>query len=239
MLKSKKGREKSGLFIVEGRRLIEEITEAFPIEYCLISETYDGKFMPSAPCYTAAEKAFNTVSDTINSQGLIAVCKCRPAQALKLDSYENALLVLAENISDPGNMGTIIRTADAAGANAVLLSSGCTDIYSSKVVRASMGSIFHIQVFADCDFKELKPMLHEAEITVYATHLRADENIYSADFSKPSAIIIGGEANGITEGTAAIADRLIKIPMPGQAESINAAVACGITLYEAVRQRLN
>lgn len=151
------------------------------------------------------------------------------------NNIETPLYILLENIQDPGNMGTIIRTADAADADGVFLSKGCVDIYNPKAVRSTMGSIFHLPIFTDVDLKEL---VNKINVETVAAHLKGDKTPYDINMKKGIAIMIGNEGNGLSNELSEKADNLVKIPMPGKAESMNAGVAASIMIYEAVRQRM-
>jgi TrmH family RNA methyltransferase len=148
----------------------------------------------------------------------------------------DGLLVLLDNIRDPGNMGTIIRTADAAGCAGVVVSDGCADIYNPKVLRSTMGSIFHLPVCHGGSITEMMQLIKQRGFLLCASHLEGSVSIYEADLSGNTALIIGSEAEGISGETAAKADLLVKIPMAGRAESLNASVAAGIMMFEAMRQ---
>lgn len=227
-LKLRKNREKLKLFILEGDKLIKEAEDS--ISYIVTSESYRGNIESD---YTVSDSLFQKISDTVNPQGVLAVCHIRENKFKNND--KNPLYILLENIQDPGNMGTIIRTADAAGADGVFLSKGCVDIYNPKVVRSTMGSIFHLPVYTDVDLTKL---LSEINVTSVAAHLKGVKTPYDIDMKKGAAIIIGNEGSGISDELSAKADNLVKIPMPGKAESMNAGVAAAIMIYEALRQRL-
>ena len=139
---------------------------------------------------------------------------------------------------DPGNLGTVIRTADACGADAVFLSKGSVDLYNPKVLRATMGSLFHVPVFQNIDLHALSEKMQAKQIPLYAAHLKGDRYPYALPLQDACAFLIGNEARGLSEDAAALCDAWVKIPMPGQAESLNASVAAGVLLYEVVRQRL-
>ncbi len=227
-LRLKKNREKLGLFIAEGERLVKEAEGH--IAYTLASQGYKGDIEPD---YTADDRLYGKISDTINPQGILAVCRMRASEFT--GEKKNSLYIALENIQDPGNMGTIIRTADAAGADGIFLSKGCVDIYNPKTVRSTMGSLFHIPIYRNTDICKL---LENIEAVSIAAHLKGDKTPYETDMTKGTVIIIGNEANGITDQLAEKADALVKIPMPGKAESMNASVAAAIMIYEAVRQRM-
>ena len=141
-------------------------------------------------------------------------------------------------MNDPGNLGTVIRTADACGADAIFLSKGSVDMYNPKVLRSTMGSMFHVPVFQNVELNEISAKLKKNEIPLYAAHLRGDTYPYGLELAEPCAFIIGNEARGLSDEAADLCDRWVKIPMPGQAESLNASIAAGVLMYEVVRQRL-
>ena len=230
-LKQKKYRDKEGLFIVEGERLISECSP----EYVLAREDYAGSLDGFERVYTASEALFDKISDTVSPQGILGVCKIPENDINDFDGKEKAFVVILERVADPGNLGTIIRTADAAGADAVILSEGCADPYNLKTIRSTMGSIFHLPVYRNVDLKEF---LKNTKIKTFAAHLKGTKSCYDTDMTESVGIIIGNEANGISDEISSLADELVKIPMPGRAESMNAAVAAGVMIYEAVRQRM-
>lgn len=246
-LKSKKERDNTTLFLIEGERSVLEIPTNYEIKYYILSEYYLNKFgekeceriFNRAKIYIFTNEIFKKISETTSPQGVMAVCVQKKFEMDDILNKENNFFVILENISDPGNLGTIIRTADAAAASAVLVSKDSADLYNSKVIRATMGSIFHIPIITNLNIEETIKKLKDLKVKVFATHLKATKNIYSADFKTSCAVLIGNEANGLSKETTELADELIKIPMPGKAESMNASIASGITIYEIVRQRLN
>lgn len=148
-----------------------------------------------------------------------------------------AFIVALENLQDPGNLGTILRTAEGAGATGVLLSSGCVDIYNPKVVRSTMGAIFRVPFYYTDDLRRDLLALRGKGMQWYAAHLEGSVDYDEAAYCGPVGILIGNESQGLTEEMAALADQRIRIPMCGQAESLNAAVAASVLMYEANRQR--
>ena len=229
-LKQKKYRDRTGLFIVEGERLISECEP----EYVLAREDFDGELGRYKKVYTTTNAVFDKISDTVTPQGILGVCKI-PEYDLKDINKEKSFIIILDRVADPGNLGTIIRTADAAGADAVILSEGCADPYNLKTIRSTMGSIFHLPVYRNvalCDF------LKNSGLKTFAAHLKGEKSLYETDMTGNIGIIIGNEANGISGEVSDMAEGLVKIPMPGKAESMNAAVAAGIMIYEAVRQRI-
>lgn len=246
-LKSRKDREAKGLFFVEGSRIVEEAAnENTDIKYTVISEDYasgdEGRrlsgILEKSGCrnYMVPDGLYKQLTDTETPQGILAVIGLGERRTID-DTGSDDLYVILENIRDPGNMGTIMRTADAAGFTGVIVSSGCVDVYNTKVLRATMGSIFHIPVYYCSTAPDAVRLLKSKGIKVYASHLKGSCSLYEADMTVPASIVIGSEAEGVSEETALSADMLIRIPMPGRAESLNASVAAGIMMYEAVRQR--
>ena len=152
---------------------------------------------------------------------------------------ETPHVLVLENIQDPGNLGTIFRTAEAAGATGIVLSKDCVDLYNPKVIRSTMGAIFRIPFIYTDDLKGTIDELKREGITVYAAHLKGENSYDMEDYKTACAFLIGNEGNGLTEETAACADRKILIPMEGGAESLNAAVASAVLMFEAGRQRRN
>ncbi len=246
-LHQKKHRDAQGLYFVEGIRFVyDAIDNEQKINKIIISdklETLNGGNQLisriSEACsdiYAVPDKLFREISDTQTPQGVLAVLEKRHTDLQATIKAGNAIVVL-DGLQDPGNVGTIIRTADAAGVSAVLMTKGCVDLYSPKVLRSTMGSVFHMPIFENLDITDIIQMLKANDYKVIASHLEGENNYYDEDLACKSAIIVGNEANGINDETAAAADRLVKIPMPGRAESLNASIAAGIMIYELVRQR--
>ncbi|MDR2649990.1 MAG: RNA methyltransferase [Clostridiales bacterium] len=237
-----KGRNKNDLFIVEGEKFISEIPDGWPVECFIISEGFAGKhdvsvYENKARVRIAADHQYKKLSDTVTPQGIMAICGKR---TYTLDSLptENCLLLLCEAVSDPGNAGALIRTADAAGAAGVILTIGCADLYCPKVIRASAGSLFHLPCVVGADAAATASLLKSRGVLLAAARLNGDILPYDTDLRRACCIMIGNEARGLSPGISALADIVIKIPMLGGAESLNAAAAGSVLLYEAVRQRL-
>lgn len=247
-LKNKKYREEKGQYFIEGIRFVEEaLKEKAVINSIVVSENLNNvkggeEILEKVkglkvPVYTVRDKIFKDISDTENPQGIMAVVKMT-ASSLEEILRKGSLIIVMDAIQDPGNMGTIIRTADAAGVTGIIVSKGCVDTYNPKVLRSTMGSIFHVNIHNTEDLSETINKIKERGITVLAAHLQGEANYFEQDMKRDCAIIIGNEANGISDDAAQQADVLVKIPMPGKSESLNASVAAGLLMYEAVRQRL-
>lgn len=242
-LKIKKNRDKEGVFLAEGLRFVSEIPADWSIEAYAVSESFAAEnnlsaYEKRAELLCLPDALFSSVCDTENPQGILAVCKKKKWDMEQVFSKKTPFLLLAEGLNDPGNLGTLIRTADACGADGVFLSTGSVDLYNPKVLRATMGSLFHVPVFQNIDLHEMAKQLHTAEIPLYAAHLQGNLYPYDLNLADSCAFLIGNEARGLSDAAAALCDRLVKIPMPGQAESLNASIAAGILMYEVVRQRL-
>lgn len=241
--KKSREREKEGVFIVEGPRMAEEIPREHIVKL-YVSESFQAKcvkekndrFIQEAE--VMSDTVFAHVSDTKTPQGILAVVRRMEYTAEDILGETPHVLVL-ENIQDPGNLGTIFRTAEAAGATGIVLSKDCVDLYNPKVIRSTMGAIFRIPFIYTDDLKGTIDELKREGITVYAAHLKGENSYDMEDYKTACAFLIGNEGNGLTEETAACADRKILIPMEGGAESLNAAVASAVLMFEAGRQRRN
>lgn len=232
--KKRKARKEAGLFIAEGERLCREIpTEA--IERIFITDTYQGALPEGgndARLFRVPEKLMQEMSDTRTSQGILCEVRMRPEQTLTGDFF-----LLLEDLQDPGNLGTIFRTAEAAGVSGIYMSRECVDIYSPKVVRSTMGALYRMPFRVVPDLRETARSLRQQGVRVYAAHLKGTRKHYEYDYRLPTAFMIGNEGNGLTEALAAEADGFLRIPMKGQVESLNAAIAATVLMFEAARQR--
>lgn len=237
------------MYFIEGIRFVDEAIKGnAEIVKVLVSEKLEeingGKDILSRiqalnyETFFLTDKLFKEISDTENPQGILAIIKIKVYELSELFIDGNFYIML-DSIQDPGNMGTIIRTADAAGAAGIIVSKGCVDIYNPKVLRATMGSIFHIPICFYVDAAELIATLKAKGIKVFASHLKGSSNYFEHVMRENIVLVIGNEANGISDEIVSLADVLVKIPMPGRSESLNASVAAGLLMYEVVRQRLN
>ena len=244
-LKEKKYRDISNEYIIEGIKLLQEaIQEKAKIKTIVVCD--DCKTTGGIPndilyeiakynCIYVNEKVFNLITDVSNPQGILAVIEKNSSES-EID-YKEDLIVVLDNIQDPGNLGTILRTLDSIGLKQIILSKESADGYSPKVVRSTMGAIFRVKIIESDNLEKTIKEIKKHKFKVYATSLENSKSIYEVDYTK-SAIIIGNEANGVSKTLLDIADERIKIPMLGKTESLNASVATGIVLYEAVRNKL-
>ncbi len=233
----KKNRIKNKMFTVEGKKSVDDAIEALSdIVMIFVSESFFGKEKYSAfDCYLIPDGLFEALCDTKTPQGILAVIRMKEQKPQNLDKKK--AYIYCDTVSDPGNLGTIIRTADAAGFGGVLLSEGCADLYSPKTVRSSMGSFFHIPIFEGVSERDIRDFKNQG-FGFFCGALMEDAIDYTlTDFTSPTIIAVGNEANGITNEVLALADQCIKIPILGQAESLNVGIAAAILMYEALRQR--
>ena len=239
-LHRRRGREKERLFIVEGVRLCEEALRAGVIPALLFyipGVAAEGRVTRLLEAFAdvakrgmiVSEEVMRAISDTQTPQGLLAVVPISETPP------GEGLLLIVDRLRDPGNLGTILRSAWAVGVGQVVTTKGTVDIYSPKVVRGAMGAHFHLSLAPDKGWKEIEPLLEERQALL--ADARGEVAYHEVDWTLPSALIIGGEAEGASEGAKRLAHKRVYIPMPGGAESLNAAVAASIILFEAVRYR--
>ncbi|GFI61499.1 23S rRNA (uridine(2479)-2'-O)-methyltransferase [Clostridiales bacterium] len=241
-LGDKKNRDESGLFIVDGFRFVSEIPDTTEIRRMIFSESFAARndisaYMKRADCHVVGDSLFSSLSDTKSPQGIMAVCR-KMSHSLDKIVKRNGFYIIAEEINDPGNLGTIIRTAHAAGINGVLISEGCVDLYNPKVLRSTMGSIFKVPIIVNADLQQAVDIIRMNGIKIYAAHLKGEKNYYELYLKNGGAFMLGNEARGLSQKASNMCDSLVRIPMPGGAESLNAAVAASILIYETVRQRM-
>lgn len=240
--KKARARRELRAFVVEGIKMFAE-TPGELLERVYVSEHFAEKeenrvlLEESGADYeTVSERVFAHASDTDTPQGILAVVRMPEYTFSDLLRGERSRLLVLEDIQDPGNLGTMFRTAEGAGMSGVIMSGNTVDLFSPKTVRATMGSIYRMPFFVSKDLKGTLRELSRAGVHSYAAHLKGKCWYDEPDYTKPSAFLIGNEGNGLRDGTAACADTYVRIPMEGQLESLNAGVAAGIFMYEAYRQ---
>ena len=242
--KNKKARDMQGLFIAEGTKLFEEAPPEL-ITQVLMTKQYAGDHpevwerIPAGTDVIADidEARFFSLTDTKTPQGILTVLRQKEWSYREVTEVACPLYAVLENLQDPGNAGTILRTGEAAGVTAVFLTEGSVDMYSPKTIRSTMGSVFRVPHFVVSDAPSLLADLKKRGVMTYAAHLRGRVDYTECDYCGGAAFVIGNEGKGITDETAAACGTLIRIPMLGRVESLNAAMACGVLLYEALRQR--
>lgn len=242
-LLQKKGRIMQGQFLIEGVHLVQEAlqsgagvkTVAYSIERGLpadfIKEQYD-----SVEWVGVSEAVLKKCSDVLTPQSVFAVADIPVSNAEKFLSFTDSLVVVVDGVQDPGNLGTIVRTADAVGADGVLLGKGTADLYNPKTVRSTMGSLFHLPI-AECELPSLLALARERGVQLINSSLQAKRTCYEVDFTGSTWIVVGNEGQGVSGEAAKLVDQHVIIPMRGQSESLNVAMATTILLYEALRQR--
>lgn len=239
LLDSNKARKEQGLFVIEGLKMAEELPDSFA-EHVFVSESFFKEKKISKEKYKAfdvvSDEVFKSISDTVTPQGILAlvsIAALKRAKDLKFKkeaACENQTVLVLDGIQDPGNLGTMIRTAEAAGIKAVYMSKACADIYNPKTIRSTMGSIFRVPTYT-CDLLEKIKELKEEGFGVYAAALDKAVDFDKAKYANKRAIIIGNEANGISKEVLDVADVKIKIPMEGKVESLNAAISAAVLMY--------
>ena len=246
-----KERKSEGLFVVEGIRIFKEIP-AMDIDSVFVSESFLNNYVEHentkefenqydnmaelighVDYQVVSDSVFKKLSDTVNPQGILALVKMSQytlEEVLENRDKENSCIVVLDKLQDPGNLGTIIRTGEGAGITAVVMSKDTVDLYNPKVIRSTMGSIFRVPCIIVEDLTEAIDIIKKSGVVTYAAHLDG-KNISGLEFSNDRAFLIGNEANGLSEEVASMADEIIKIPMEGEVDSLNAAIATAILIY--------
>ncbi len=246
-LHRKKDRWINKLYIVEGIKMVEEIIDnGYDVEYLLYTEKlFDlkggvelfNRIKHYENLINLPDNLYKEISKVETPQGIMAVLPFKETSIENILKKSNPFLILLDRIQDPGNLGTIIRTADAFGVDGILISEGSVDGYNPKVVRATMGSIFRVNILHIKKSLNILEELKNRGIKIYSTSLQGKNYIQEINFKIPSLLIIGNESKGVSDELLNMAHSLIKIPMVGKAESLNAAVASSIIMYEAMKQR--
>ena len=245
-LKDKKYRDESNEYVVEGVKLVEEaVKENAKIKQIIVCEDTTRKYeipthimleIAKYEFISVSDKIFNIITQVTNPQGIMAIIE-KNAQNAKID-YTQDIIVVLDDVQDPGNLGTILRTVDSIGLNQIIVSKGTADAFNSKVVRSTMGAIFRIKIIEVENLAQAIKEMRKHHFKLMVTSLQTKNSIYDIDFNK-KIIVIGNEANGVSKEIQDMADEKAKIPMLGRTESLNASVAAGVVMYEYVRQKLN
>lgn len=252
-----KNRLKENVFVAEGLKMFEEapadkikeiyveekLYEALNPDLSARIAAYEGKGIPTE---IVTKEVFAKMSDTQSPQGILCVMQRCNYQLDELvekavkrrEKKEKApLFLLLEDIQDPGNLGTMIRTAEGAGADAVIMTKGTVDIYNPKTIRSTMGSLYRVPFLYVEDIAAAISALQKGKIKVYAAHLQGEKYFHEFTYKEGAAFLIGNEGNGLKKETADLADCYLKIPMEGQLESLNASVAAALLMYQAAAER--
>ena len=229
-LKENKNIKKYSKYLIEGKHLVEEALKSQVVEEIIVSENFvEFNLIEvfSGEVTRVTQSVMKTLSDTITTQGIIAVCKIEN-KLLDIKKYQKVLML--DKVQDPGNLGTIIRTADAFDFDCIILGKGTTSLYGQKVIRCTQGSNFHIDCFANIDLVDLINDMDD--FNIFATSLKADKYIDQLnDINGKIAVVFGNEGAGVSEEILDKVNNLLKISMPGRAESLNVSVAAGIVMH--------
>jgi TrmH family RNA methyltransferase len=239
-----KERQEQKAFVVEGIKMFEEAKAGGHLMKAYISEKLYEEKISLQPDYfigtsyeIVTEQVMKAASDTLSPQGILAIVRKQGYSIEELIHKDDINLVLLEDIRDPGNLGTIIRTAEGAGVTGIILSQASVDLYNPKVIRSTMGAIYRMPIVYAEDFLETLRVIKAAGISVYAAHLQAALEYDRISYPAKTAILIGNEARGLSEEAAGLSTSNIIIPMEGKVESLNAGVAASILMYEIYRQK--
>ena len=247
-LREKKHRDRTGLFVAEGIRLVEEAVKAdWKIHAIIGTEKAYSQERVQHIIHMAAdgEHRLTTVSDALygkiteteQPQGLMAVMEQQETSLETIAAVPKPLFMILDGVQDPGNVGALIRTADAAGCYAIFLTGACADVFSGKALRSTMGSLFHIPIVRCRQTSELIDWLQSREICLAVTSLEAAQPYFESDLTSPLAIVFGNEGAGVSASMLARAEKHLYIPILGKAESLNVNAAAAVILFEAARQR--
>ncbi|CEI74027.1 MULTISPECIES: TrmH family RNA methyltransferase [Romboutsia] len=237
-----KNRNKESKFIIEGYRILTLAVECkASLDYVFINEDFENKeehlkFLDTLKTnnikiYKTTNKIFNELIDTENTQGILGVVNFKQRNIEEYLKDEHKFVLILDRIQDPGNMGTIIRTADAAGVDAIIALKGCVDIYNPKVIRSTMGSIFDMNIIHATQEEALR-ILKLKNFDIVSSYLNTNNYYNTVEYNYKTALVIGNEANGINDELVSKSDMLVKIPIYGNAESLNAAISSAILMYE-------
>lgn len=242
LMKKAKLRKELNLYVVEGLRMCRELP-AGQVEKVYASQSFAGnpahrELLSRFPFEEVRDDVFKAMSDTQTPQGILALVKQASWSMEDILSQKGpAHLMILETIQDPGNLGTIIRAGEGAGITGVIMNSSTADIYNPKVIRSTMGSIYRVPFLYTEDLPDTIKRLKEKNIRIFAAHLKGENNYEEEDYTGNTGFLIGNEAGGLSDEISALADTYVKIPMLGSVESLNAAVASSILMYETARQR--
>ena len=245
-----KARVTQSLFVVEGVKMCMEAPND-RIHQVFVSESFyadtdnrealthkSPEFVDGEKLFVVKDSVFDSMCDTKTPQGILTVV------AMKKTSFEELFnedikpfIMILESIQDPGNLGTIIRTAEGAGVTGIIVNDKTVDLYNPKTIRSTMGSLYRVKVYESNDLPDTVRKLKERGVKTYAAHLKGESFYYEKSYKDATAFMIGNEGNGLTDEIASLADTYIKIPMEGRVESLNAGVAASILMYETLRQR--
>ncbi|MCD7102275.1 TrmH family RNA methyltransferase [Pseudoclavibacter sp. 13-3] len=240
-------RSKTGRFLLDGPQSVAEavqwrsqaVEQVYAAENAVerLGDLLDAARAAGVPVETVTERVLKAMSDTVHPQGVVAVARQFPVRAEDLFAADPRLLVIMHHVSDPGNAGTVLRVADAVGADGVIFTDGSVDVYNPKVVRSTTGSLFHLPVAVGVSLEDAVRLAHESGLQTLAADISGDE--LSSDtataelLAQPTAWLFGNEAHGLDEAELALADQAVRLPIYGRAESLNLAIAASVCLYQS------
>ena len=239
--KKAKARKEQDVFVAEGIKMYREAPREL-VEQVYISKSFSEKpeaaeLLGCRNLEIVEDRVFQAAADTKTPQGILAVVRRQHYSLEQVLGGESPLLMILENLQDPGNLGTILRTGEGAGVTGVIMTAETVDIYNPKTIRSTMGSVYRMPFCYVSDFGAAAEEMKRRGIALYAAHLKGKDSYDKPDYRRGCGFLVGNEGNGLTEEAAALADSYIRIPMCGHVESLNAAVASAVLMYEALRQR--
>lgn len=239
--KKAKERKEQDVFVVEGIKMFQE-APAERIKQIFVSEAFikkeENKAILNGHKYEILDnKVFEAVSDTKTPQGIMCILSQFHYRAEDIINKENVGFLVLEDIQDPGNLGTMFRTGEGAGIGGIIMSQNTVDIYNPKTIRSTMGSIYRVPFVYIENLTDILQKIKKKGIKTYAAHLKGKKYYDEFNYNSSFAFLIGNEGNGLSDKIAGMADEYLKIPMEGRVESLNAAIAASILMYEAQRQK--
>lgn len=245
LMKQSRTRRQEGVFVVEGWKMVKEALERNLVlhlysaereqEHC--REELNRFSRGNVPVDLMRDNLFSQLSDTVSPQGILGVVRMPVYEREEIVNQPDAKLLCLENIQDPGNLGTMFRTAEGAGMTGVVLTKGCVDLFNPKVVRSTMGSLFRVPFYVCQDMEEEMKFMQKQGFCFFAAHLQGTKDFTEESYEGSIGILIGNEANGLSGAVSGLADCKVKIPMEGELESLNAAVSAALFMYEVRRKR--
>lgn len=244
LMNKAKYRRENRKFVVEGIKMVLEAPDE-SVEKIFAAKSFvqshesglENIKWDSPKVETVSDNVFKQMSDTMTPQGIMAIIKMKESSVNEIVGQDKAFVMVCEDLQDPGNLGTIIRTGEGAGVSGIIMSRNTVDVYNPKTIRSTMGSVYRVPFLYTDNLPETIRQMKVLGVKVYAAHLNGNNSYAKEDYFGKCAFLIGNEGNGLKKDTAALADKLIKIPMEGSVESLNAAVSAAILMYEVNRQR--
>lgn len=239
LISSSKARREQGKYVVEGQKMFLEAPSRY-VEEVYVSESYEkspeGKKALIGKTYEiVSDTVFKKMSDTVTPQGVMCMLDKAKYSFDDLINKKSLRILVLEGVQDPGNLGTMLRTSEAAGFNFILADKNTVDVYNPKVIRSTMGSIFRIPVIYTNNLLDDIDKLKSAGVKCYAAHLKGSNNYSDVEYPEKTAVFIGNEGKGLSDEISEKADTLVKIPMAGKVESLNAAIAAALMMFEVNR----